>query len=149
MREDTRAVSVNVGYALNLVIATIILGGVLIAAGGAVEDQSRTVIRQELTVVGHRLAAELMQADRLARVGELGREPPEVVVRTTLPRRVAGTTYTISVSDGELRLRSADPEVTVTVEFVSETSVTPATVDGGSVRIVYDPGERAMEVSEA
>lgn len=135
---DERAVSVTVTYALNLVIATVLIAGLLTVTADVVEDRREGAIRSELSVVGNRVAADLMSADRLAQAGT----DPDVRIETTLPRRVAGTYYTVTVAaepdDPHLLLRSGDPEVVVTVPFRNETAVANGTVAGGDVSIVLD-----------
>lgn len=150
-RNDTRAVSVTVNYALNLVIATLLVGGLLTATGGMVEDRRESAARTELSVLGERVAADLMAADRLALVGADGpSDDPTVALGVSLPERVAGAQYEISVrtSPSEVVLRSDFPEVTVRVEFRHDTPVADATVRGGDLRIVLsDDGD--LEVSAA
>lgn len=144
---DDRGVSVTVNYALNLVVATLLVGGVLTATGGMVDDRRESAVRTELSVVGERIAADLMAADRLAASGD----DPEVAVSTTLPSRLAATRYEVSVETSptpRLVLRSDDPAVTVTVGFHHETPVAETTVRGGDLRVVLTEDGR-LEVRSA
>ena len=137
-RSDDRGVSVTVNYALNLVIATLLIGGVLTATGGMVEDRRESAIRTELSVVGERVAADLMATDRLAEVATSGAaSDPTVSVSVTLPERVAATRYEVRIepSSDEIVLVSDDPEVKVTVGFHHDTPVEETTVVGGDLRI--------------
>ena len=136
LRDDERGVSITVGYALNLAVAALLIAGVLTATGGMVEDRRESAIRTELSVLGERVASDLMAADGLAVVDGAS----TVVVETSLPRRVAATQYEIEVrtSPAELVLRTSNPEVTVTVEFHHETAVRETTVRGGDLRITLD-----------
>lgn len=153
-RSDERAVSITVGYALNLVVAAVLVAGVLTATGGMVEDRRESAVRTELSVLGQRVAADLSSADRLAQVAtdDPGANP-SVSVETTLPRRVAGTHYEVVVgtSPAELVLRSDSPEVTVTVAYHSATAVRETTVRGGDLRIVLnaEPNPNRLEVERA
>lgn len=148
---DERSVSVTVNYALNLVVATLLVGGVLTATGGMVEDHRSSAVRTELSVLGERLASDLTAADRLAQVAE-GSEKT-VAVSVSLPRRVAATRYEVSVttSPARIELVSDDPEVTVVVDFRHETPVAETTVRGGDLRIelATAPDPDRLEVTEA
>ena len=141
--DDSRGVSVTVNYALNLVIATLLVAGVLTATGGMVEDRRESAIRTELSVVGKRLAADLMATDRLAQVARDGASDSTVAVSVSLPERVAASRYEVRVdtSPAQLVLVSDDPEVTVTVAFRHDTPVAPTTVPGGDLRIELSDGE--------
>ena len=154
MFEDDRAVSISVGYVLNLAIATVLFSALLIGGSGLIESQTRTVTHDELSVTGQQLAAELSSADRLVRA-EVGTEnaPEELRLRTELPDRTAAGGYTIDIghdgTEGTIELRSTNPEVVVAVEFRSETEIEETTINGGSVEIEYDVGEDRLEVSSA
>ena len=143
---DERAVSVTVSYALNLVVATVLVAGLLTVTGGLVEDRRQSAIQSGLTVVGNRVAADLMSADRLVQAGS----NPDVRIETVLPNRVAGSHYLLTVnasaSDPHLSLRSDDPAVTVNVSFRTTTTVRDGTISGGDLSIVLvDDG--SLEVS--
>ena len=148
---DDRAVSISVGYVLNLAIATVLFSALLIGGSGLVESQTRIVTSDELSVTGQQLAAELSAADRLVEAGE--NDPAELSLRTELPDRTAAGGYTIDIEhddgEGTIELRSTNPEVVVEVSFRSETDVLDTTVNGGSAEIEYDVGEDRLEVSSA
>ena len=131
---DDRAVSVTVSYTLTLMIATLLIGGLLMSTGGLLETQTERALYEELDVVGQTLAANLMSADRLVTVSQhdadeisgFDTDEIDVQVESVLPDRVAGTSYTIHVRAGneselgELTLRSQSPEIEVTVPFVAK-----------------------------
>lgn len=171
-RDDRRAVSVNVGYVLTLAISAIILSALLVAAAGAVDGQKRTVVRDQLDVVGNRLAADIAGADRLgataradidATVDETPTDPSEagtatVAIRIDLPRRIAGTSYVIEIDDAAsgdptLVLRVTDPDVVVSVPLRLRTEIEPVRVAGGPVVVeyeyVYDSSDARLEVRSA
>ena len=139
-----RAVSVAVNYVLTLLIATVLLGGLVVAAGGVIESQSNNSVHDELGVIGERLAADVESADRLRAAGG---EDANVSVRSDLPNRVSGTSYSIEVDgeDGEITLSSQRPEVTVTVSFTAE-DVGSTQVRGGAVVTVFEDDQ--LEVRE-
>lgn len=133
-----RAVSVTLNYVLGLAIATLLIGGLLIATGDVVGDRRESAIRGELEVVGQRVSSGLETADRLNRSGG-----GTVELRVSAPERVAGESYTIEV-DASRRvvvLETEDPAVSVEVPFRNETAVAGSTVDGGTVEVVRDGGE--------
>ncbi|UPV99642.1 hypothetical protein M0R88_14105 [Halorussus gelatinilyticus] len=151
LRDDTRSVSITVNYALNLVVATMLIGGVLTATGGMVQDRRESAVRTELSVVGERVASDLMAADRLAEVGSAGPgTDPTVSISVTLPERVGGTRYDVSIrtSPAVIVLRSDTPEVTVRVGFHHDTPVEETTVRGGNLRIEL-AGDGDVEVVAA
>lgn len=146
---DDRATSIQIGYTLSLAITALLISGLLIATGGLVESRQEQTIRSELTVVGERVATNLMSADRLASTGGSN---AEVRVTVSLPDRVAGSGYRVTVNSStsppQLVLTSTDPAVTVTVPFETTTTVDAGTVSGGDVRIVLTPSG-TLEVRSA
>lgn len=134
-----RGVSVTVNFALSLVVATMLLSTLMFATGTLLETQQDRTVRTELRVVGERLAASLMTADRLAEAGG-----SEVVIRTEAPPRVGGTGYEVEInatsSNSELVLKPEDKFSTVYVDFVNTTSVNSRSVDGGDFQVVLTDG---------
>jgi len=151
LRADDRAVSVAVGYVLNLAIATMLFSALLIAGSGMVRSQTRAVTHDELSVVGQQLAAELSDADRLVRAGG-AEDLSELELRADLQDRTAAGGYTIEISHdstenvGTVELRTSAPEIVVSVAFRSETSVEGVTVSGGPVGIGYDESDEELVV---
>ena len=144
--DQDRAVSVTVGYVLNLAIASLLLTGLFVAGGSFVQSEREAAIEGELTVVGERVAADLMTVDRLANASE---NPSELTVerRAELPTRVSGVEYTVSLvpdggEDGAHLLRLAGDRVDVVVEIPVRTAepVDETTVEGGDVTIEWDGG---------
>lgn len=142
---DDRAVSVTVNYALNLVVATLLIAGLFTATADLVDDRRTEAIDSELTVVGNRLAADLQSADRLAQAGGAD---ATVRIETSLPNVVAGTSYAIDVNatagESWIELRASRSEAPVTVPFTNETAVESGSIGGGDVIVVFDDG--ALEV---
>ncbi len=150
MFDDDRAVSVTVGYTLNLAIAAVLFSALLIAGAGLIESQTRTVTHDELSVTGQQLSAELSAADRLVRAGESS-DGIELSIQTELPERTAAGGYTMRIEHtdgtGTIDLETRDPNVEVTVPFRSRTEIENTTVGGGAVQIEYDDG--SLEVRSA
>ena len=148
MDSDDRAVSVTVGYVLNFAIASLLLTGLLVAGGGLIERQTDQVTRDELSVAGQQLAADLTGADRLVRAGDVS----TLSLRTDLPRRNAAGGYTIEITtdadgNGEIELRTHAPEVVVTVPFRIDSDLDAGSLEGGPVRIESDGGGNLEVIS--
>jgi len=145
-RRGSRGQSTALEYTLALAVASLVVTGLLLAAGDFVTDQREGVVRTELGVVGEQLAGEVAAADRLVGSGDTG----ALALDTSLPETVAGASYTIAVDDtvtGQwLNLTSQDPDITVAVRLETETALDPDTVEGGQVRVVYDAGDDHLEV---
>lgn len=137
-RRDDRGVSFTVSYVLSLSIAVLLVSGVILATGEVVRDQRASAIRSEATVVGDEVAASVMAADRLARLGD----DSAVAMTVRLPERLADTPYTVSLDvDGSAKavvVRTESPSIAVRVPLTSETPVDETTVAGGDVRIAYE-----------
>lgn len=146
MNSDTdRAVSTALGYVLTLGITSILISGLLIAAGGVVDDRRDATVRNSLEVAGERLVTNLMAADRLANASAT----TAVTVDVDLPERVAGTGYVVSVAPGSstVVLEADGPDVTVSVSYATSTPVAAASVRGGDLRITLNAG--TLEVASA
>ncbi|MFC7028485.1 hypothetical protein ACFQH8_15750 [Halomicroarcula sp. GCM10025710] len=65
-----------------------------------------------------------------------------VRLNKTYPDRVTGSTYqmTLDQSNEQVVLASSNPEISVTVGVVTETSLQSSTADGGTIQIAYDGG---------
>lgn len=151
VRTDTRAVSTALGYVLVLGITAILVSGLLVAAGGFVEDQRDRVVRSELEVVGQQVASGVSAADRLVAAGD---SDTRLNARLRLPERVADRQYSVRiVADGsgyEVLLRVENPDETVRVGFVASTPVaTGTTVRGGVLFVSYDASAGQLELRRA
>jgi len=137
---DRRGVSFTLNYVLTLGIAALLVTGLIVAAGDYVGSQRESVVRSELEVVGHQLAAALEQADRLVRAGDT----EELRLNHTAPAEIAQSTYTVEVDpdpgspESDLHLNATELDVTVTVEAETTTSLAATAVEGGSVTIEYN-----------
>lgn len=143
-----RAVSVTVSYVMTITIATLLLSGLAVSAGGLIESQSERAIESELEVLGQQLAADVESADRLATVAKGANA--EVRIETRLPTRVAGTGYDITIAESDLVLRSTDPSISVTVPLtVTNDLAEGRTIRGGDVVIGWSTGTDQLEVESA
>lgn len=135
---DERAVSPVLGYVLTLSVATLLVGGLLVSAGGFIDDQRRNTAESELRVIGQQVSADISAADRLNRTA--GAE--NITVGRNVPRTVVGSEYTIRVRyDGGgptspyLELSTVQPEVTVQVGIASKSTVNASTAHGGEIAV--------------
>lgn len=148
---DDRAVSTVVSYALILGITTLLASGLVLSMGGHVEREQQKTARSALEVVGNDLAADIDAADRLALTAK---RSGTVELTTTLPERVAGSPYTVNISqsDGagryEITLRSIDPEESVTVFVRTQVPIETTTIDGGELTITYDSQRDTLVVRD-
>jgi FlaG/FlaF family flagellin (archaellin) len=149
---EGRAVSPVVGYVLTLSVTTLLVSGLVIAAGGFVEDQRERTSRSELRVVGQQVSADIAAADRLNRT----EGATDVEITRSIPERVVGSQYTVAVrtdSSGPtvpyLELTTVRPEVTVEVAVANETAVAETSVSGGEIRTRYNSTSDTLEVTRA
>jgi hypothetical protein len=150
---DDRAVSITVNYVIVLGITAVLISGLLIGAGGYVQDQRTNVVREELTVIAEQLAAGIDDADRLSRAEARSRS---VRVGVSLPARVAGESYRIAVDNVstpgqkpmayELRLRSTGSDVSVTLRLSTLVALDERSVNGGWVVVRLDASESTLVV---
>ncbi len=150
-----RAVSITVNYVIVLAITAVLVSGLLVGAGGYVQDQRTNVVREELTVVAEQLTAGIDDADRLSRAEA---ESRSVRVGVNLPTRVAGESYRIEVTElptpagqptrHELRLRSAESDVGVTLTISTLVDLDEGSVNGGWVVIRLDAAGPTLVLSD-
>lgn len=129
-----RGVSVTLNYTLSIGIAAVLLTALLFATGDIVENRQQEVYLEELEVVGGRIAANVMAADRLAQTGATS-----VHVYMQTPNVVGGADYTVeirpSAGGSEIVLSTRRPELEVTVSVLNSTDLEPGTVNGGAIHI--------------
>lgn len=146
-----RGVSVVVSYVLALGIVALLVSGLFISMNGLVDNERERAVRSEFTILGNQVATDLTAVDTLAHTTETG----TVTLSTSLPDRVAGSSYDLRISHQagdryELRLRSHDASVTVTVRFRSTVPVAhPVSLAGGDLHITYDAATGEVVVDDA
>ena len=138
MRED-RAVATSLNYVLTLAIATVLVTGLLYASTNYVDDRRGEVVRDELTIIGQQVAADLARADRLVTAADSDGTDLTVGTNQTFPERVAGRTYRVGLDPSNERLVVEAPEqsVRVTVGLELRTDLGESSAGGGVVRVVY------------
>jgi hypothetical protein len=148
MRDD-RAVSTTLSQVFVVGITAVLVSGLVVAAGGAVEEQRDRTARQELKTIGERVATNVQQVDRLAT-----RPNTTVSMQTSHPRSVVGGRYDIALrTDGDcptgvsacVRLYAPGPGVEAVVPVSNVTAVESSEVAGGSLTVRYDGTAVSLE----
>ena len=132
MRE--RAQSSTIGYVLAIGVATLLITGLITGVGTFVEGRQEQAIRDQLTVVGERVASQLTASDALAtREGTVYVEP-------AVPERAVGMNYRIRLdaSNEQLVVSTADPAVTVRVPVSTTRPLVDSTTRGTDLAVRYD-----------
>ena len=147
-----RAVSITVNYVIVLGITAVLISGLLVGAGGYVQDQRESVVREELSVVAEQVATGIDDADRLARAdgGYVVDGSRTVRVGVDLPDRVAGESYRIEVTERstppnqparhELTLQSSSTRVSVTLTISTRVDLQEGSVGPGRMTVRLDTG---------
>lgn len=150
---DRRAVTTGLTYVLTIAITTVLVSGLIVAAGDTVTRERERAATEELGVVGERLATEMVGVDRLVGSGA----DSQVELRAEYPRTVVGEQYRIRLYNRSgpcptgqcLRLTLPEPETETVVPFRTRTPVGNATVAGGPVTVRYDPPTGRLQLEAA
>lgn len=148
-RSGERGVSFTVSYVVTLAITVVLVAGILLAAGQVVGDQRERTVRDQATVVGDKVAAAVMAADRLVRAGN--ESNVDATVGVDLPERFVDEPYVVELTDGSppaVVVRTNTPPVSARVPLRSDTALEPTTVTGGPVQVTYLPDEDALTLEE-
>jgi PKD repeat protein len=135
-----RAAAPALTYVLAIGITAILVSGLLISSSGLVEDRQRETVREELEIIGERIAASIAALDAASDSGGT------VTRRIEVPTTVLDTGYYIDIvncdgADTCLELRAADPMgVVVTVPVENRSVVTVGRPDPRSVTLVAAAG---------
>jgi len=146
MRE--RAQSSTIGYVLSIAVATLLIVSLVAGVGTFVENRQEQAIRDQLTVIGERMATQLTATDTLAtREGTVYVEPG-------IPDRAVGMNYRVQLdaSGEQLVLSTADPAVSVRVSVVTTRPLADSTTEGTDIAIRYadsdGDGNRELSIGE-
>jgi len=94
IRTDNRAVSIAITHALTLGITAVLITGLLLGAGGLLEDQETQAARGSLSEIGSDTVSHINSLDNLNATGE----QVTVSVRPDYPDRIVGEEYTINIT---------------------------------------------------
>lgn len=146
-RRVRRAISTTLDYTLTLGVATLVITVLFVGVGDFVSDRRDQVIRTELEVIGQHVARDIESVDRLARAGA---GADDVILNRSLPSRVTGSVYTITVTtsggDTVLVLETVQPEIGIEIQLSTRTDVATTSINGGDYRVSYDPSSDEIEV---
>jgi hypothetical protein len=149
MTDDERAVSITLNYVLAIAISAVLVTGLLIAGGNFVGDQQESVVRNELSVVGQRLAADLERVDRMVAAGD---DVDAARINRSLPTAAVGERYDIELDaspEPELVLTADGADVSVSVTISNRTPLADSSVGSGSVAVVYDQPSGVIALDES
>jgi hypothetical protein len=99
---DDRAVSTAVTHVLAIGITTLLISGLVIGAGGLLQDQKDSAAREELTTVGNRIAVQIARADQAVTTSDRSR----VTFHVDQPELISGGSY-----EADLNAGNCDDEV--------------------------------------
>lgn len=142
-----RASSPVLAYVLSLGIVALLISGLFFTAGEFAGAQHERVVRSELLVVGHQIAADISNVDQLTVVnGNAGRAR----VTTDLPDHVAGKSYTIHLAPNgtdrsDITLTTTHPDVSQTVSVKTNASVSETRLAGGDIELTYNGSRIEMD----
>jgi hypothetical protein len=97
IRNDNRAVSIAITHALTLGITAVLITGLLIGAGGLLEDQEKQAARGSLSEIASDTVSHINSLDNLNATGE----QVNASVRPDYPARVVGEEYTINITTND------------------------------------------------
>jgi hypothetical protein len=138
---DNRGVTSTLTTALTIGITTILILGIVFAAGAFLDNQRQTSTESELRTIGNRLATEIASVDAVAQRGG------NVTVESSQPVRIAGNTYSVVVRTGSacdrsrfhsetcLELSYDRPDVTTYVPVRNSSAVSVESASSGTFAI--------------
>lgn len=145
---DDRGTSITVTYSLTVAVSSLLIMGLLLSAGGMLDRQQDDAVREQLQDLSTRVTSELFRADQLASTMTW---TDNIELRTDLPITVAGTGYRVDLVAGTpstVYLNSTSSQISVPVELDNETSICPATANGGQLTVVYDATQDCLTLEE-
>jgi hypothetical protein len=151
IRNDNRAVSIAITHALTLGITAVLITGLLIGAGGLLEDQENEAARGSLQEIGSDTVSHINSLDNLNATGE----QVNVSVRPDYPDRIVGEEYSINITNDasnhpfetEYALVIRSDALSAPVWYPLETTVgldEQSEVEGGQFEICHESGEIRM-----
>ncbi|WP_244257036.1 hypothetical protein [Halomicrobium sp. IBSBa] len=138
-----------VTHALTISISAILITGLLVGAGGLLDDQRSYVVENGLENIGGAVTSELVKMDQF----NTDSLDADVAYTTGHPTRIGGRTYDVilepSSPKSTLYLNATgESELTVLYRFENQTSICESTVDGGEITIAFDVSESCIELRD-
>lgn len=148
MIDDDRGASITLNYVLTVAISALLVTGLLIAGGNFVAGQQTSVVRNELSVVGQRLAADVERVDRLVAAGD---GVSAARINRSLPTAAVGERYDVELdaSAEELVLTADGADVSVSVPISNRTALADSSVGSGSVAVVYNESAGVITLDDS
>jgi hypothetical protein len=122
-------------------ITSVLIAGLIITAGGAVETQRERAVAGELATIGERIGTELTALDRVA-------DPTNttMTVVTSHPKRVVNSRYRVRLTsnhgdcrtDACLVLESRAIEAPVVIPVRDDVDTVESTAFGGEIKLVHN-----------
>lgn len=145
--DDEEAISVLIGYVVNLAVAATVIGFTLFLLQGAFTDVRGNAVKAEMTAVGENLAGDIERVDVLSQRGNGN-------VNTTTRLPTASQPYTANVTaspGGGGRIVLSSGGDSVEVGFRNETAIRNADEgielpEGSSPRIRYNETGDVIEI---
>lgn len=149
-----RAVSSAISYTLVVAITLMLTTGLVFGTEALIDDQRKNAAREQVEVVGQQLAATIATVDQF---NETKAEPDAASVVRRFPARVAGSQYQVAITAEDadrgryaVHLETTDFRVNVTVPVrMTYADLGETRVNGGALRVGYDPGTDSVEVENA
>jgi hypothetical protein len=139
---DDDAVSITTGYILNIAIATLVLSTLLVGMRGTFDNVESTTAQAGAEDIAEKVASEITQADRLARV--------DANVSGTLTFRlrdsIADSDYSVEVTDGWVNVSTATGDV-YRRRYVVSSDVNGDVMNGGGSKTIEYEGSPDPEVN--
>lgn len=149
MIDDRRAASITLNYVLAIAISTLLVTGLLVAGGNFVDGEQDSVVRNELSVVGQRLAADVERLDRMVAAGD---SVSAARINRSLPTAAVGERYDVELdtsAEPELVLTADGADVSVSVPISNRTAVANSSVRSGSVAVVYNSTTEMIKIDDS
>jgi hypothetical protein len=153
---DRRGVSSAITYALVITITLTLTAGLLFGTESLIQQNREQTAVEQMEVVEQRVATTVETTYRLAESSSPDPSPERVRVTRELPDRLAGSQYHIELEDPtgdaarievELVEFDAATETTVRLEVeFGDPDFSEASVNGGDIAVVYDPGDNEVTI---
>jgi hypothetical protein len=139
---DTEAVSITTGYILNIGIATLVLSTLVLGMQGTFDNIEQTTADAQAQFVAEKVAGEITQADRLARIDE------NVSGTFTFELRedIAESDYSVEVTDGWVNVTATGTTVRRRYNVSSDVNGGTLTA-GGTKQLQYNGSTDPPEVT--
>jgi len=146
---DTRAVALNVGFIIQVGIATIIIIGVIAGMTSVINSQQDRAVEHQTTIIGEQTAASIMAADRAADSGAR----TNITLNRQLPEDVVGTPYIVRLIDDPsgayVLVTIVGQEEQEEIPVNTDADIDESSVAGGSnmqIVVEHDPATGDAEI---